>query len=496
MENQLHTAVTLLWALGLSVLIAMPLLAWLMLTSRQDVLARIWFAGLGFYAAGALLHSLEGWLPGWLPLVGGPSLAFVMVLCMYEALRRDIAPGPAPIRHLFVFWLAFVCGAVFWYFKGVRTTWGQVHASVFWLIAEIILLRYALILRRMHASRGALVIALAMLLGLSSHALRMGYVLWSDGSVHLLDLKPVTNYFYLVNIIGITLCSFGYWGYLMEKTQQKEMASQALAMEARTEARLALAHAEQMQSLVQQRDQMLMLNSRFSAINSLAIFNSAVIHEVSQPVQTISLCLEHAAIQANRTGQDALRGSLSDALHQVKKLASLLTVMRKLVSAQQDELEAVQLSEVEKEILPVLRSEVSRRGIVWQEQLSVQAGAVHANKILLERLLLNLVGNALDAVSEQIARGESAHIQLSVQRLHTAGAERLCIVVQDDGPGLAEPERLLMTEAFQSTKANGLGVGLAFAGLIVRQWGGELSIENRTDGVSGVRAKLSLPLMG
>jgi signal transduction histidine kinase len=473
----------------------MPLLAWLMLSSRQDVLARIWFAGLGFYAAGALLHALEGWLPGWLPLIGGPAVAFVMVLCMYEALRRDIAPGPSSGWRLLFFWLTFVGSAAFWYAKGVRTTWGQVHASVFWSIAEAVLFRQALVLRRMHASRGALIIALAMLLGLSSHALRMAHVLWAGGSFHLLDLKPVTNYFYLINIIGITLCSFGYWGYLMEKTQQKEMASQALAMEARTEARLALKHAEQMQALVQQRDQMLMLNSRFSAINSLAIFNSAVIHEVSQPVQTISLCLEHAAMQVNRAGQDALRGPLNDALHQVKKLASLLSVMRKLVSTQQDELEVVHLSEVEKEILPVLRSEVSRRGVVWQEELSAQAGTVHANKVLLERLLFNLVGNALDAVSEQIARGEAAHIQLSVQRVNAEGAARLFIVVQDDGPGLAEPERLLMTEVFQSTKANGMGVGLAFAGLVVRQWGGELTIENRTDGQHGVRAALSLPAL-
>ena len=237
------------------------------------------------------------------------------------------------------------------------------------------------------------------------------------------------------------------------------------------------------------------VSSRFRSRESTSpIFNSAVIHEVSQPLQAISLCIEHALMRADQAALDTMRGPLGDAREQVGKLASLLTVMRKLVSTQEDELEAVNLQEVEQEILPVLRSEVSRRGVVWQEQLEVQAVTVKANKVLLERLLLNLVGNALDAVGEQIAQGRPAGIQLQILRHETDGTARLCMVVQDNGPGLANPERLLSTQAFQSTKADGLGVGLAFARLVVRQWGGELTIENRQDGQHGVRATLSLPL--
>ena len=494
MENQLQTAVALLWVIGLSVLTVMPLLAWVMLTSRRDTSAKIWFTGMGFYAAGAFLLATQQWIAGWIPLVGGPAMAFVMVLCMYEALRRDLDSGTTPWGLLALGWFIFAGGAILFYGMGLRTTGGQLYASVVWTIAEGLVFAQAMRLRKVHASRGALVIAMAMLLGISSHLLRIIYIGGVDGSIHLLDLKPVTNYFYLTNIIGVTLCSFGYWGYVLEKTQHNELRLQAQALAARSEAQLAMAHAEEMRVLVQQRDQMLMLYSRFSAINSLAIFNSAVVHEVSQPVQAISLCLDHAAWQADRTAADAMRGPLQDARHQVGKLASLLAVLRKLVSTQEDDIEEVQLSDVEREILPVLRSEVGRRGVVWLEQLEIREGAVSANKVLLERLLLNLVGNALDAVSEQIARGETANIRLCVSRDDSGGAARLHMVVEDDGPGLPQTDRLLVTEAFQSTKADGLGVGLAFARLIVRQWGGELSIENLDDGQRGARATLSLPM--
>lgn len=82
--------------MGLSVLTAMPLLAWLLLNHRKDAQARIWFAGLGFYALGAFVLAAQRWWDGWLILVGGPALAVVMLLCMYEALRRDLNPGPTP----------------------------------------------------------------------------------------------------------------------------------------------------------------------------------------------------------------------------------------------------------------------------------------------------------------------------------------------------------------------------------------------------------------
>lgn len=471
----------------------MPLLAWLMLTSRSDLPARIWFSGMGFYAAGGFLLSAQKWLDGWTSLVAGPCVAFVMVLCMYEALRRDLRAGPVPWLRLLISWLMFVASAITSHAMDVRTTWGQVYASVFWLVADAVILAQSIQLVRQRGSRGALVIALAMLLGISSHVMRALHVWGTGGSMHLLDLQPVTNYFYLVNIIGVTLCSFGYWGYVLEKSQRNEILLQTQAFEAQTEARLALSHAEEMRSLIQQRDQMLMLNSRFAAINSLAIFNSAVIHEVSQPVQSISLCIEKAQLLTKQAGLTDVVPALDDARHQVGKLASLLMVMRRLVSTQSDDLEPVRLSQVKHEILPVLRSEVTRRGVVWEENLEFDEMTVMANKVLLERLLLNLVGNALDAVGEQIARREAAQICLSIRKEHGTGVPRLQMVVQDNGPGVGEGF-LLNTEPFQSTKKGGLGVGLAFARLIVRQWGGELTISNLDGEQRGVRATLSLPV--
>ena len=494
MDNQLQTAVALLWALGLSVLTAMPLLAWLLLNHRRDAQARIWFAGMGFYALGAFVLAAQRWWDGWQTLVVGPALAVIMLLCMYEALRRDLKPGPTPWWRLLLAWCVFVAMSSICYALGVRTSWGQVLASIFWSVAEGLVFWQTLQLYRRHAGRATLVIGLAMLLGISAHVARVVFVLRYGGTFHLLDLQPVTSYFYLINIIGVTLCSFGFWGYVLEKTQRHELALQAQTMQAQTEARVAHAHAQEMQELVQQRDQMLMINSRFAAINSLAIFNSAVIHEVSQPLQAIGFCLDQAFIHVNRSGLEVMRQPLQDAQRQVAKLADLLVVMRKLVSTQGDAVESVRLSEVRAEILPVLRSEVARREVSWQENLLDLDVVVSANKVLLERLLLNLVGNALDAVSPQATRGEPAQVCFDVFRDTSAAAGRVLVVVTDNGPGIEDPDQLLNVGVFHSTKADGLGVGLAFARLIVRQWGGELIIENRAHGQRGVKATLSLPM--
>ncbi|MEK7737145.1 MAG: ATP-binding protein, partial [Pseudomonadota bacterium] len=113
--------------------------------------------------------------------------------------------------------------------------------------------------------------------------------------------------------------------------------------------------------------------------------------------------------------------------------------------------------------------------------------ALLADRLQLEVVLRNLLSNAFDAVAEQPAG--QRRIRLSA---HPEGAGRVCVRVEDSGPGLSGATAARLFEAFRSSKASGLGLGLAISRAIVEAHGGHLWAEVTDHGLF----KLVLPMEG
>jgi two-component system nitrogen regulation sensor histidine kinase NtrY len=109
----------------------------------------------------------------------------------------------------------------------------------------------------------------------------------------------------------------------------------------------------------------------------------------------------------------------------------------------------------------------------------------------IEQALINLVRNAADAASSPDAIDESeAHVDISWQ---SSGAE-VVIVILDNGPGLTNASNLFVP--FYTTKPGGTGIGLVLAQQIAQAHRGSVQLANRTDGRTGCKADLRLPLAG
>jgi nitrogen fixation/metabolism regulation signal transduction histidine kinase len=109
---------------------------------------------------------------------------------------------------------------------------------------------------------------------------------------------------------------------------------------------------------------------------------------------------------------------------------------------------------------------------------------IQADRDQLEQLLINLVRNAADAVSE--ARGR---VRIEWSR---AGPQ-LELLVLDEGPGISNPGNLFVP--FFTTKPGGTGIGLVLSRQIAEAHGGSLTLENRRD-QRGCVARLRLPIRG
>jgi nitrogen fixation/metabolism regulation signal transduction histidine kinase len=109
----------------------------------------------------------------------------------------------------------------------------------------------------------------------------------------------------------------------------------------------------------------------------------------------------------------------------------------------------------------------------------------------IEQALINLVRNAADAaLSPDAIDGGTAHVDISWQ---TTGAE-VVIEILDNGPGLTNAGNLFVP--FYTTKPGGTGIGLVLAQQIAQAHRGSVQLANRTDGHTGCKADLRLPLTG
>lgn len=140
------------------------------------------------------------------------------------------------------------------------------------------------------------------------------------------------------------------------------------------------------------------------------------------------------------------------------------------------------------EIAPLLRRVVS---LETRTQVRLDEGpAVVANldAAQLEQVVINLVKNAVEAAPDA---GQPGAPTCCVRVGWTVTANRLEIFIEDDGPGIANPQNLFVP--FFTTKPSGSGIGLVLCRQIAENHGGSLTLENRPD-ASGCIARIRLPL--
>ena len=482
--NAPHPAITVLFAFGLLVMWLLPLTAWLLLQGLRDRNAQIWFTGTGVYGVTATLFTLQYTLPTWLAFGVGTTLVVVFYVLMHEALRRELSDEPTPWVPMMALVLGFGACYVYLDHLGQRLTSGFMLSAFTFAALALLNLRQCLRVQKHHRSRACWILAMAFGLALTINVLR-GYSVLSTGEgVQLLAFTPLSNFLLVSNFLGVIFYSFGYWGFVLEKTQAEKVRQALNAEQATLRQAAAEATAEELKALIHQRDQMLMMNSRFSAVSSLAMFNTAIIHELSQPLQAIQLCLEGLQLKHANASVQERETSIQSALSLNGKLGHTITALRQLVTAQQPVHQPLPVASLLQDVLPIVRAQCEKHGVVFVDTLDHTQGWVRVDRVLLERVLLNMVANGLDAIRSQVS-SRTPTLRLE-SALETTPSQSLWkVTVRDNGPGFSQDMLSMITQPLQTGKENGIGLGLALAHLVVRQWQGQLTVRNLLDEEGG-----------
>jgi two-component system sensor histidine kinase HupT/HoxJ len=183
---------------------------------------------------------------------------------------------------------------------------------------------------------------------------------------------------------------------------------------------------------------------------------------------------------------DDLDPLLKGTLEGAERVRDLVQDLRRFSSGQQGEFAEFDLVHVLRTAVHWVTKEARRDLIVDFAVPEVLAVTGHSGQI--QQVLMNLVQNAVDAMQETPA----ARLRIAADR----AGETAWVTMRDCGPGIAEDDLLKVFDPFFTTKpvGKGTGLGLSISYGIVRDHGGQLSVDNHADG--GVIVRLELPMVG
>jgi two-component system sensor kinase FixL len=224
--------------------------------------------------------------------------------------------------------------------------------------------------------------------------------------------------------------------------------------------------------------------SRLSAMGTMA---STLAHELNQPLTAIASYAEAAGDLLDRPDEEnmeLLREAFADMAAQSLRAGAIVRRLRDFVAR----------GEVAKTVedLPTLINEASALALVGsrEKQISAQfsyapdATPVLVDKVQIQQVLINLMRNAIEAMESSPIRRLSVTTAL-------VDAQTVQVSVSDTGPGISEEIEERLFEAFASTKAQGMGLGLSICRTIIEAHGGRI----RAQAADGGRTEFQFTLV-
>lgn len=227
----------------------------------------------------------------------------------------------------------------------------------------------------------------------------------------------------------------------------------------------------------------LIASNRVIGISALA---SSLAHQLSQPLTTIAIRAETTRRELMRSRQSPLSiASLDEITAQSARLSGLVQNLRQLFGSKKNQFQAFRLQKITDEILEVIKPALESPKIALTTHYQTDS-VVFGDSIQIQQVLINVLNNAIDALSKTTSEDRRISITL-IEKDHQA-----IMRVWDSGEGIKDEVLPSLFELYFSTKENGLGVGLWLSKTIMERHRGEISGFNSPNG--GAQFDIVMPL--
>ncbi len=207
---------------------------------------------------------------------------------------------------------------------------------------------------------------------------------------------------------------------------------------------------------------------------TLAAMSAGLAHELKQALGAIVANAEAALLLLSKAPPDL--DETSDALRSIAadgyRACEVIQSVRGMFVQVDQATAAFNVNDLIRESVALAHGELDAAKIAVRLDLGSELPSIHAHRVQMQQVLLNLVANAIEAMRNVAAR--TRKLQIVSRSLEANGIE---ISVIDSGTGIAVDNRDRIFDPFFTTKSNGMGMGLSICRSIIELQGGRLSVE-------------------
>lgn len=206
--------------------------------------------------------------------------------------------------------------------------------------------------------------------------------------------------------------------------------------------------------------------SRVALVGELS---GSLAHELNQPLAAILSNAQAAQriLRRDPTELGDIREILDDIVDNDRRAGEVISRLRGLLKKEHREFAPLSVNTLVQDSLRVMRNDLINRDVEYRMDLPANVPQVLGDHVQLQQVLLNLIINACDAMA-------GAPQRVLTVRTSLAASRQVRVEVRDSGPGIAADMQEAIFAPFQTTKPNGMGMGLAICRTIIRAHGGRI----------------------
>ena len=228
--------------------------------------------------------------------------------------------------------------------------------------------------------------------------------------------------------------------------------------------------------------------AHFTRVSTIGELTASLAHELNQPLTGILANAQAALrfLEASPPDLPEVREILKDIVDDDKRAGEVIRRLRALLRKEEAHFRRLDLNALIRDVAKLLSSDAIIRNISVRLELDSNPVFVSGDGVQLQQVVLNLLLNAMEAMAETDEEGRTITV-----RTENTDVEAVHVSVQDAGSGFRQGALHLAFEPFYTTKASGMGMGLAISKSIIEAHGGLIWAEDNPRG--GAAVHFSLP---